>query len=317
MRITGTMRRTVGAAAILGVAMFLVAGCSDPAADDYGYEDDDEYYYYEEEEDTGPDAVDVVIAVVGALSEDDEDDGPSRHRPRAKTARTDLVRAAASADPDDRGSAEVRVEQGGFETLRVRAEGIAPGRQVQVYAMDAARIWRWVVAGIADDRGRAEILVFRGIPEGWDVISFTAMAQWPIEVRNDAGAPILAGRIPAIGREARNRAAKATCRDDETGVRAVATLLKSGQAGRRRAILDVRGVAPGSAVELLVEDGTGALVPAGSVAAGGDGSADLRFDSRRGDPLPGGAGDLAALAGRPFEVRIGGDTVLEGAFPAF
>ena len=318
MRITGTMRRTVGAAAILGFATFLVAGCSDPSADDYGYEDDDEYYYYEEEEeDTGPDAVDVVIAVVGALSEDDEDGGPSRHRPRAKTARTDLVRAPASPDPDDRGFAEVRIVRGGSETLRVRVEGIAAGGQVEAFAADVAGTYRPFGSAVADERGRAEVIRYRGIPDGWDVVPFAAAAQWPLEVRNAAGAPILVGRIPAVGREARNRAAHASWRDGETGVRLEATLLKHGRAGRRQARVDVSGLEPGTGLRLLVEDASGEMAPEGEASVLADGTACLRFDSRRGDPLPGGVGDLTALAGRRIEVIVAGDTVLHGVFPAF
>ncbi len=297
--------------AMLAAAFLLAPGCTGGAGEGYGSEDDDEYYYDDEEDDG--DFIDFaadVATIVHAFRDDDHDGGGGRgsrrnRRRHGVVARNDLVRDPASGDTDDRGFLEARTSPSA-SVLRIRLEGLEPWQPVEAFEEDSFGVSVQRASTSAARDGRVGLVIPSGIVAGHRV-----------EIRTVAGRAILRGRVPAPGREARDRLARAASRDDETGIRAVATLRKSGGDGHREARVDLRNLAPGTEAVVLVENGTGTMVPAGGVTTLEDGSARLRFDSRRGDPLPGGAEALSALAGRRFEVRIGADTVLEGAFPAF
>jgi hypothetical protein len=70
-------------------------------------------------------------------------------------------------------------------------------------------------------------------------------------------------------------------------------------------------------VEVWMEDGTGTPVLAGSTRMSRRGNARVRWTTRRGGNLPLGAATLRELAGRGFEVRVGGGSVAGGSLPIF
>jgi hypothetical protein len=82
-----------------------------------------------------------------------------------------------------------------------------------------------------------------------------------------------------------------------------------GGAAKRRRIRPV--------VEVWLDDGTGTPALAGSTRMNRRGNARLRWTTRRGGSLPLAAATLRELAGRGFEVRVGGDVVLGGNLPSF
>jgi hypothetical protein len=69
--------------------------------------------------------------------------------------------------------------------------------------------------------------------------------------------------------------------------------------------------------DVYLEDSSGVLQPIGSPKINGRGRAKLRYSTRRGGSLPLGAATLRELAGRAFEVRVNGTTVLSGTLPNF
>ena len=70
-------------------------------------------------------------------------------------------------------------------------------------------------------------------------------------------------------------------------------------------------------VELLIEDDGGNLVPVDTARMNRRGRALLQWRTRRGDNLPLDAGTIRELAGRAFEVRVGGERVASGSIPSF
>ena len=70
-------------------------------------------------------------------------------------------------------------------------------------------------------------------------------------------------------------------------------------------------------VELYMNDASGTPALAGSTRMNRRGNARLRWTTRRGGSLPLGATTLRELAGRGYEVRVGGDVVLAGSLPNF
>lgn len=316
----GDTGRGAAAAVVLGAA--LLAGCSEAAdgwlSDDYemGYDEG----YSDGYDDAEPGLGEVIVGgVITGIFHDDDGGGGGGDGdgPHWKSARSDLVRDFDSADPDDRGAVRVRSSRR-REEFAVEVAGVEPGRTLEVFVLD--RVGTEVPAGtaLADYRGRASLRLRSG---GWDALpagaaSLQVLEGAPLVLRDGAGRAVLRGRVPSV-RGMGTRWAAARAEDGETGVGARIRLLGSAAAGRRMARVDLSGLPAGTAADLLVGDADGVLRPAGRVVAGVEGGCRFLFDSRRGDPLPGRADELADLAGREFEIRIDGDTVLAADFPAF
>jgi len=204
------------------------------------------------------------------------------------------------------------------ERFRVRARGLSPDRVHAVVLVDAfgnEAVAGWMVPGW-DGRAALDLT-----SRSWDAlpgraVSVEELAGIPLEVRGDAGEVVLHGRVPSL-RARGSRTATAREEDGTTGVRARARLRGSARSGRRVAEVAVAGLPGEGEALLLVAEGGGGLIPCGRAAARPGGSCRFLFDSRRGDPLPGGADDLFDLAGRAWEVRVAGKPVLEGYFPGF
>lgn len=69
--------------------------------------------------------------------------------------------------------------------------------------------------------------------------------------------------------------------------------------------------------DVFLADASGSLVPVDSVRVTRRGHARLRYTTRRGGNLPLDAATLRELAGRAFEVRVGGRTAVAGSLPNF
>lgn len=297
-------------ATALALVLLAGPGCGGGSSASESWEED---AWEEEEGDLLGDLVFVAVAVgVEAASGEDGDDG--RRRRHWLSARSDLVRDPGSGDGDDRGFIAVRASRRAEELLLV-AEGLPGGRAVEFLVegdsggeYPAGRV-------VARLDGRAALLLRSG---GWDALpagtpSVADLAGRPVAVRDEGGLLLLRGRVPPLPSGAGVRRTRSFAADGETGVSARATLFASAPAGRRTARVDLRGLPPGAGVTLLVSDAGGRLREAGGAVASEAGTARFLFDSRRGDPLPGGAEDVADLAGRAFAIRVAGDTVLEGS----
>lgn len=94
------------------------------------------------------------------------------------------------------------------------------------------------------------------------------------------------------------------------------TLVVARRSGRQRFEVAADGL-DGAGGSVFVEGASGAMVHAGSMVPGGDGSAVLDLGTGTGQSLPGGVHDVESLEGRRVEVRSDGGTVLlRGRVPA-
>ena len=231
-------------------------------------------------------------------------------------ARSLLMRDAASPDGDTRGHVEVR-ERGTRQRFQVEAELLDAGSTVEFLVEDGAATM--VSAGFftANVAGQAEAELDTGdggsLPAGAATVA--ELAGRRVEVRDSGGALLLFGAVPSIDAAPIRLRGRTRVRDEETGVRVDVEMRVSGPMGRQQFRIKVRRAAPDAALELWIDDGAGTLVLAAPMSANSGGSTAIRLDSRRGDGMPLGAGGVQDLAGRPFEVRVGGVAVAAGALP--
>lgn len=98
---------------------------------------------------------------------------------------------------------------------------------------------------------------------------------------------------------------------------ATGTVEVRSRTGREKFKVEADHLAPSASVEVLLEDGSGAMTPAGTAVADALGSAELELDTGDGAVLPAGAATVAELAGRRVEVRDGaGALLLSGTVPS-
>lgn len=98
---------------------------------------------------------------------------------------------------------------------------------------------------------------------------------------------------------------------------AAARVRVKGKGSRAEVRFEVERAASGLTIEVFVADGSGAMVSAGTMRedANTPGEYRLRFRSKKGDTLPGGAATLADLDGRAIEYRDEtGFVIASGAF---
>lgn len=87
------------------------------------------------------------------------------------------------------------------------------------------------------------------------------------------------------------------------------------EAGDGRAVIKVKahGLTPGAVYSVTIINAEGTAESLGSITIGEEGSGQLKLDSARGDALPFGGGDLAALVGARVEIKDAeGIVVLSG-----
>ena len=304
----------------------LAAGCSgssdgwaeeeDPYDSGYydGYDDGWEDGY----EDAEPTLGEILIggAFPGPCGDYHHFEAPPTWAPRWRTAVPPLVRGAGPAGAPVRGEVAIRLSRN-LEEFRVEVDDGVHGGILDVFLIDRDGTAFLAGSVLTDYRGAGELRLRSGsltlLSGGGS--SVEALAGAAVEVRAGA-AVVLCGRIPSLeGRG--SRAAASRARDEATGAGARVRMAGSVAAGRRCVRVDLTGLPSGGEATLLVEDGAGVLVPEGTVVAGEEGTGGFRFDSRRGEPLPGGASDIPDLSGRAYQVRIDGEPAIDGLFPLF
>jgi hypothetical protein len=245
-------------------------------------------------------------------------DGDARGGGDWVRARSFLVRDAASSDADVCGHVEVR-ERGTRQRFAVEAENLAPGSAITVLVEDATAAMISAGSSNADFQGLAELELDTGDGESLPAGAATVdeLKGRRVEVRDAWGGPLLSGVVGSLDGPAVNHHGKTRVRDDDSGARVKVEMRIRGRDGRQEFRFEVKSVAPNYAVELWILDGMGSMTRAAQTTTNGSGSARLRFDTRRGDGMPLDAPDLQDLAGRVFEVRMMGATVVaSGALPS-
>ena len=273
-----------------------------------GHDDDDEGDHDDGRDDDDGDHDD-------GKDDDDGDDDAPRARGRAI-----LMLADTSPFAGAEGRVEVETE-GEDQELEIEVEDIDTGTTVEFFLDDGSGTMASLGTATTDAEGEAEIEFDTGdgdaLPLGLG--SVADLAGRRVEVRVAAeGTVILFGEVP----EATVGAMKLRCREAfraaGTRARAVVVGLLDNRSGRARLGFELKAIARGSAeAELLLDDGEGNMTVISDVALRRSGRGRARWDTKRGGTLPLGVTSVLELEGRPFEIRVEGETVLSGRFPRF
>ena len=181
----------------------------------------------------------------------------------------------------------------------LRIEGLQPDRY---YVFEVLRPESSPEAFATGSDGRARLSLGRGLD--------MPLPGTTVLVRDPSGPVLMAGVVPDWKHRPGIRDG-ATAEFEGPGglVVRVGRLAIPGR-GIERLRFRIEGLAPGEPVGLVLGDD-----PERTVVAGPGGRAAFSWDSTRERRLPCGASSVAALEGRPFEVRSGGFPLLEGAIP--
>jgi hypothetical protein len=159
--------------------------------------------------------------------------------------------------------------------------------------------------------------------------SLADLAGKAVEVRDGGGAAVLAGEFPALpspprrppslhGRADLTRPAGSAFPYSVGRIDEEVRPATPGEPGSSRLRIEIRGLAPSTQYALFTDDPSTpdpALVQFTTLTTDANGRARKTYDTENGDTLPLGA-TLAALGGKPVEVRdTGGTVVLSGNFP--
>lgn len=227
-----------------------------------------------------------------------------------------LVRPTGGLDPDARGRISMGLREDS-RRFRFFCDGLDPGSTVDLFVEDAGGTlapWKTVTAGPAGRvRERVRARSFESLPGGAD--SLNDLKGRAAEVRTPLGAVLLQGTIAHFSDRGRNRGARSSSEGPGPGVVLRTRLSALDVAGRQIVSVRVEGLAPFAAAEVRIEDGAQALQSVAAPMADALGRATVRWDGRRGDPLPFDETSAAALSGRAVEVRVGGVVVGAGSFP--
>ena len=201
--------------------------------------------------------------------------------------RSDMVRAAAASDADVSGHVEVRTRDG-RQKFQVEADHLAAGVSVEFLVADGSAALVSLGSMTTDSLGEAELELDTGdgasLPAGAATVA--DLAGRAVEVRDAAGGVLLTGTVPALSGSPATVVGRTRVTDDATGTRVKVEMKVKGRSGRQEFRVEVKNAPAGSAVELFVDDGAGAMV----LAATGP---RIRLDSRRGHAMPLGVSGLA------------------------
>ena len=228
-----------------------------------------------------------------------------------------LVPPAGASAPEARGQVSI-----GSEDLTLMAEGLEPG-EYQVLFQDVTGATTTLgVLSMGDDRDGST----GGKPWGKLELNPSAMqfaelspievAGRPLWVARGDGTVVLAGKVPLPITEKRQAARCAIVRPDPASDPDAEGVLELESGGGRVAVkVHLKRLVPRTSYRVaLMDPVVGATETLGLVTTDDDGKGQLKLDSSHRDPIPFGAGDLAALVGLGIEVReSGGGLVLAGA----
>jgi hypothetical protein len=186
-------------------------------------------------------------------------------------------------------------------------DGAAAGTFTQVGSIDA----------LSQGGGRLALASSEGVPSALGIGALDELVGRAIEVRDGGGAALLRGALPGLGKFAGTKLTgklAAAPGSPVPGASATCKGTPSAKKGSEKFLFQAKGLAPGAAYALHLEDaiGSGVFVPAGDLVGG-----TLLRDTARGDPLPLGVASLADLTGRAAEVRESGSgtPVVAGPIP--
>jgi hypothetical protein len=158
--------------------------------------------------------------------------------------------------------------------------------------------------------------------------SLADIAGRRVEIRDHEGHVVLFGEVP--GAETPHDAEpvhhEEEHHDADTGADAHVVVEIHPEQGHERLRIELHDLprehaqkAAGRApkADVLLEDGTGTLQTIATVRVSRNGRARVRYNTRRGDSLPFGVGSVRDLAGRAFEVQVGGVKAVGGNLPNF
>lgn len=141
------------------------------------------------------------------------------------------------------------------------------------------------------------------------------LVELGVEVRRGDGAVLLAATFPPLAKFTGTKVTSKLLPADGSPLAKFSGTFSgtpAAKTGSERFLVKAKGLAPGGAYSLWIEDarGSGVFVDAGPFAGG-----QFLRDQTLGDALPLGAASLADLVGRALEVRDGSGPVGRGAIP--
>ncbi len=137
-----------------------------------------------------------------------------------------------------------------------------------------------------------------------------------VTVREASSNPVLVGAIPGWQHTPRGEGRLLDEFGPGTGGETVRVgIAESTRTGDQLLEFRMAGLAPESAADLLLEDGGNGFVQVAGVAVDRQGNAVLRWSPGGSGPLPLGAASVAVFHEKPFQVRVGTGTMVEGVIP--
>jgi len=294
-------------------------------------EDESEDEFEDEDEDGNPrvacqggDTVEVRAAMSGGELSEFSATCSDRLRSEAR-----LARAEDSPDADVEG--KVRVEsRADREKFTVEIDHLAPGTVVEIFLDDpsdaSGPVSIGTVAALSDGEAKLERNTAdrEALPLGAGSVDELRGFQVAVTLAA-TGATLLTGEVPALpdgvaafadapapGGRGRGRAELTA---HFTGLEGHIEIRRRPEDNEQRFKMESEHLAPGERVTFLIEDpdAPGSFVVLASVAADGDGEAEV--STQDGLPMPLGVTDVSSLVGLEVRVMSGEELLLSGTVP--
>ncbi|MBI4584085.1 MAG: hypothetical protein HY717_08690 [Planctomycetes bacterium] len=226
-----------------------------------------------------------------------------------------LTPPEGSALPEARGIVEL--ERHKFE---LKAEHLAAATEYGVFLDDGTGTLVSIATITTNQEGKVELEVEAedGLPLGAQTAD--QLAGRAIEVRDAAGAVVLAGKTPDVRLSGEDRKGATILERPDPAVDPDAEgEIKLIQRDARMTIkVELEHLEPSQAYKItLTNPATNASEALGVITTNGGGHGKLKIDTKKGDAIPFGVGSLSELEGFLVNVADGGDqTVLKGTIAA-
>jgi len=247
------------------------------------------------------------------------------------SARAVMLRPDGSTLGDSRGVV-VAIHGADQDSLRCEVGHLAPNTGYVVYVGEGGDA---VALGDFTTNGEGGALLVRETASGAALTdhlgSLADLAGRHVEVRDHDGHVVLYGHVPGVEtpHDAEPVHTEGETHDGETGADVHVVVEIHPDVGHETIRIEMHDLpheahhdhpakaAHRAKAEVFLADGTGTLQRVASARIGRRGGAVVRFTTRRGGNLPLGAASLRELAGREFEVRVGGVRAVGGNLPTF
>jgi hypothetical protein len=240
-----------------------------------------------------------------------------------------LHRSVESDDPDVEGQAKLE-SRDDRQRLKVEAEHLDAGRDVEAFAIDAAGVEASLGVRTVGLDGEAEWEIEDGaLPFGATTVE--DLLGFGIEVRDaTTGTVLLFGSLPdelpshadedEHGEEEEDEAEGRARLTPAAGVTGEADVEVESEGDEQQLEVEAEHLASGTVIDAYIEDpaNPGTLVLVGTFAVGSEGEGELEFDTHDGDALPFGVASVSALVGLAIELRDAGTgaVLFSGHVPA-